>query len=78
MYSGNGPRNVIQHINFNKKYEKTPHVMVSLSKLDVNNQANARLDLNAININTSGFDLKIDTWLDSSTFGIKVSWISFG
>lgn len=77
MNTGTDRRLAIQHIKFEKAYESIPHVMVSLSYLDANANACIRVDLQAINIKTSGFDIEIRTWLDSSLFGVRVSWISF-
>ena len=79
MNKDEGVRTFTQHINFEKKYEVIPHVMVSLSSLDActYNNKNVRVKVNATNINTSGFDIQIITWFNSSLFEIKVSWISY-
>ena len=76
-----GLRTVTHHITFEKKYEKNPHVMVSISSLDAGTRGFAdktiRIKVYAINIDTSGFDIQFSTWECSTLFGIKVSWISF-
>ena len=76
-----GLRTVTHHITFEKKYEKNPHVMVSISSLDAGTKGFAdktiRIKVYAINIDTSGFDIQFSTWECSTLFGIKVSWISF-
>ena len=78
MYTSFGSRSFKQHINFNEKYEKSPHVMVSISGIDSCRDKNLRLYVNAENIDTSGFDLIIGTWDYSAIFKAFVSWISFG
>ena len=79
MNKDEGVRTFTQNINFEKKYDITPHVMVSLSSLDACtfNDKNIRVKVNATNINTSGFDIQIITWFNSSLFEVKVSWISY-
>ena len=81
MCKDDGFRKVTKHINFEKIYEKTPHVMVSISSLDAGSNdkidKTIRVKVNAKNINPSGFDIEINTWLYSTICGIKVSWISF-
>ena len=77
MMDGRGERSVTIHINFDKKYEKIPKVMVSISLLDTEKNTNLRINVYAEHINTSGFDLIIYTWDDTRIFRIKATWISF-
>jgi hypothetical protein len=73
-------RSAEQHITFGKKYETKPNVMVSISSLDAGggNSANViRIKVYAKNIDTSGFDVEIQTWHTSTLFEVKVSWIAF-
>lgn len=79
MNKDEGVRTFTQHINFEKKYEVIPRVMVSLSSIDACtfNNKNIRVKVNAANIDTSGFDIQIITWFNSSLFEVKVSWISY-
>ena len=78
MYSSTGDRSFKKHISFDEKYEKKPHVMVSIRGIDSYKDVNLRLYANAENIDTSGFDLIIGTWADSLVFKVYISWISFG
>ena len=78
MNKDEGYRTFTQHINFEKKYETIPHVMVSISTLDACTfNKNIRVMVKAANINTSGFDVQIITWMNSSLFLVKVSWLSY-
>ena len=78
MYTKFGNRSVIEHIKFEENYEKTPNVMATLNGLDAGNDANVRIKVYAENIDTSGFDLRVDTWDNTSIFRVKASWISYG
>ena len=78
MHSSKGPRSFKIHINFNEKYEKIPHVMVSLKGLDINGDRNIRIYVFSENVSVYGFDLVIGTWNDSLIYEVNVSWISYG
>ena len=81
MNNASGYRTWTHHITFEKKYEINPHVMVSMSSLDAGsngtNDKNIRVRIYTKNIDTSGFDLLINTWDLSTIFEVKVSWIAF-
>ena len=80
MNTKKGSRSVTQHITFEKKYEKKPKAMVSISSLDAGcatSENVIRVKVNAKNIDISGFDIEINTWHASVLFEVKVSWISF-
>ena len=80
MNNATGNRIVKQHITFEKKYETKPNVMVALSSLDAGcatSENVTRVRVSAKNIDTSGFDIEINTWCASVLFEVKVSWISF-
>ena len=79
MNNEKGNRIVKQHITFEKKYETKPNVMVAISSLDAGatSDKTTRVRVSAKNIDTSGFDIEINTWHTSVLFEVKVSWISF-
>ena len=79
MNNAKGNRIVKQHITFEKKYETKPNVMVAISSLDAGcaKAVTTRVRVSAKNIDTSGFDIEINTWNTSVLFEVKVSWISF-
>jgi len=80
MNNATGNRIVTQHIIFEKKYETKPNVMVAISSLDAGcatSENVIRVRAYAKNIDTSGFDIEINTWCASCLFEVKVSWISF-
>ena len=80
MNNATGNRIVKKHITFEKKYETKPNVMVAISSLDAGcatSENVTRVRVSAKNIDTSGFDIEINTWCASVLFEVKVSWISF-
>ena len=78
MYSEEGDRSSVQHINFKEKYEQIPKVMVGLNGLDTEKDQNLRIKVSASNIDESGFDILVETWDVSAIYRVKVSWISYG
>ena len=78
MYSNEGDRSSVKHINFKEKYEEIPKVMVSLNGLDTEKDQNLRIKVSANNIDEAGFDLLVETWAASAVYRVKVSWISYG
>ena len=76
MYS-NGERTVTKRIYFDKKYKKTPKVMVSFSLLDTEKDTNLRISVFPEHIDISGFDLTIYTWDNTKIFRVKAIWISY-
>ena len=72
-----GWREFKYHVNFDKVYEKKPQVIVSINQLDSNKDKNVRINVFAADIDTTGFDLKIQTWDDSIIYSARIAWISF-
>ncbi|ORX79221.1 hypothetical protein BCR32DRAFT_246560 [Anaeromyces robustus] len=68
-------RNFTRHIDFDKIYENIPHVMTSLNGIQPSNIG--WIHVNALNITTTGFDLKITSGENHANFMVQVSWISF-
>ena len=77
MFNSHDWRTFSQHINFEKKYERPPKVLVFLNKLDSDKNKNLRISIFSGNIDDSGFDLFIQTWDDSSIYGFRIIWFSF-
>lgn len=66
-----------KRINFEQKYDRVPRVMTIINKLDVDKNYNLRISVFAGNVDTSGFDLTIQTWADTLIVGVRISWFSF-
>ena len=63
---------------FNQAFRSGPVVHVGLAGLDVSNHDSARLKVRAENISTQGFDVVIETWLNSKVWSVDVSWLAVG
>ena len=77
MMDSTGWREFKHHINFDVKYEKKPQVIVSINLLDNDKNKNLRINVFAADIDISGFDLKVQTWDDTSICSARIAWFAF-
>jgi len=73
---GTGERFYRKRITFEKPFQQTPEVVVSLAGFDIAQDKNARLRVHAQNVDAAGFDLVIETWFDSKIWRVKATWIA--
>lgn len=78
MWSGNGPREVRHVLSFSEPFMEPPMVTVGLSMWDMDSGTNSRVDLQAENISTIGFDLVFRTWSDSRIARVRANWLAIG
>jgi H-type lectin domain len=75
MWTGTGPRNVVQSIAFPPGYfSSPPKVIAAISGLDCGHEFNTRVNVTVQNITTSGFKVKVDTWADTQLAMVAVAW----
>jgi hypothetical protein len=78
LLEGTGERKFSTHVNFPEPYQEPPVVVLSLSGLDVLNNANNRVTVKPINITQKGFDVEYKTWGDTKIQSVFLNWTSFG
>lgn len=78
MWSGTGPREHRQWVEFSEAYASVPVVQVGLSMWDMDNSTNPRMDISAENISEQGFDIVFKTWADTRIARVRADWVSFG
>ena len=78
MWRGECPRKSRSAVQFAQNYRALPHVQVSVSMLDMSNSSNVRLDVQADNITTSGFEIVFRTWADTRVARVRVAWTAIG
>ena len=77
MWTGAGPRNFIQQINFPPgSFTAAPKVVASLCGLDSSQAHNLRVKLSVQNITATGFKVKVDTWADTKLAHVAVAWVA--
>lgn len=59
-----------------KSFTAIPTVTTALTLVDLDKNANQRLDVYPTNITPDGFDLNINTWADSIVYQVVVTWVA--
>ncbi|GIK23473.1 MAG: H-type lectin domain-containing protein [Ignavibacteriaceae bacterium] len=72
----NGDRNMILEIKFDKPFEKTPEIILSVSQIDADKNSNIRYKAEALSVSKEGFIIKVRTWADSRIFSISGYWFA--
>ena len=78
MWTGEGPRVVVQHVSFDERFLQPLAVHVSISMWDMEGSANQRADIQAVNVRNEGFDIQFRTWGDTRVARIRASWMAVG
>jgi len=73
-----GIRRDRKHFNFSDGgYSEPPNVIVWLSALDIDKSRNYRVRAIASNVTAKGFDLDIESWLDTILYSATASWVTY-
>jgi len=77
---GMGTRTQIVFVRFEKEFETTPQVLVSLMGYEAfpDTSGAVRISTRAENVSPSGFVIKVWTWGSSRVNSVTGSWIAFG
>ncbi|KAF8244074.1 hypothetical protein K440DRAFT_610694 [Wilcoxina mikolae CBS 423.85] len=63
-------------VKFQRPFKSTPKVVVFLNGIDLTRYTQPRIDAVVSKITTSGFDLKIESWGNTSINSASVTWIA--
>lgn len=78
MWTGDGPRKSCKSVAFKSPFSNPPHVQVSVSMWDISNKTNSRIDVQAEDITTDGFEIVLRTWNDTRIARMRVAWTAIG
>lgn len=78
MWTGNGPREFREPVNFDGRFSDLPVVQVSISMWDMSQETNQRADITAENITHDGFEMVFRTWGDTKVARIRADWLAIG
>ena len=78
MWSGTGPREVRKQLVFKAPFSTPPSVRVWLTMVDISNERNVRMDVQAEAIKTEGFAAVFRTWGDTRIARVRVGWQAIG
>lgn len=78
MWTGEGPRERRQWVNFSETYLSPPSVSISICLWDLDSDTNLRMDINAEDITDQGFTAVFRTWGDTKIARVRMAWQSIG
>ncbi|KAJ55127.1 ATP synthase [Actibacterium mucosum KCTC 23349] len=78
MWTGSGPREVRKRVTFSASYRTPPSVSVALSMWDMDQKTNARAEIQAEKVSTTGFEIVFKTWADTRIARVRASWMAIG
>jgi outer membrane usher protein FimD/PapC len=71
-----GERSMTIDIDFETPFKTKPQIILSITQIDSDKEANVRVNVEAISISRDGFTLKVSTWSDSKLFSISGYWLA--
>lgn len=73
-----GRRRVAGRVDFERPFDGAPVVHLGVTGFDIDNRANARLEVAVTSIDAKGFELELRTWYDSRLWSVDLGWIAIG
>jgi hypothetical protein len=71
-----GNRIVDIEVRFNKAFESTPKIFLSITKIDTKNDSQMRYAIGARSITKEGFTIRATAWADTQISAIGGNWIA--
>jgi hypothetical protein len=65
-------------VEFERSFSAFPVVQIGVTGFDIDNGANARLNVAVVGVDVQGFDVELRTWWDSRLWSVDLSWIAIG
>lgn len=78
MWTGEGPRKTVELVTFSEPFVNPPMVQVHLSMWDMSNSTNMRVDVQAVDVTGTQFNILFRTWGDSKIARVRVAWTAIG
>ena len=71
-------RSFQKRIVFDPPFSNIPEVIVGISRLNVADATNPKIQISAENLSSEGFDLVFATWHNSEFHSLEANWLAFG
>src|SRR6186713_2716368 len=75
---GNGERSYAGRVQFERVFQAPPVVQIGITGFDIDNGANARLNVGIIAVDGEGFEVELRTWWNSRLWSVDLNWIAIG
>lgn len=69
-------RNAFQDVKFQREFDEPPSVAVAVCGIDADHSTHTRIDTWADDVRTDGFRLYAQSWGDSLTYHVVISWVA--
>jgi hypothetical protein len=73
-----GVRSYTGHVRFERAFQAPPVVQIGITGFDIDNGANARLNVGIVAVDSEGFDVELRTWWNSRLWSVDLNWIAIG
>lgn len=77
LHTNQGERAMTVSVKFSSSFKTKPNIILSVSQIDADKNANQRYNVEAISVSRDGFTVKIRTWADSKIFSISGYWLAY-
>lgn len=75
---GNGVRTFTGRVEFERTFNSPPIVQIGITGFDIDNRDNARLNVGITNVDVTGFDVELRTWLNTRIWSVDLNWFAIG
>jgi hypothetical protein len=76
LAAGTGDRMVGVDVKFDKPFTSKPQIILGVTSVDGEKDANLRYDVKADAVTRDGFTIQIRTWADTKIFMLGGSWLA--
>ncbi|EGC39279.1 hypothetical protein DICPUDRAFT_91250 [Dictyostelium purpureum] len=77
LNSGSGVREALRHVNFDEPFVNIPQVALGTTQVDsTTDGGQLRYRVDAVNVTTTGFDVKFTTWVNNLISDISVDYVA--
>jgi hypothetical protein len=63
---------------FDREFQSPPVVQLGITGFDIDNGANARLNVDIGRVDSQGFDIELRTWWNTRLWSVNLNWIAIG
>jgi hypothetical protein len=76
--AGDGVRTFTGRVTFEREFASPPVVQIGITGFDMDNGANARLNVGIMRVDGRGFEVELRTWWNSRLWSVDLNWIAIG
>jgi hypothetical protein len=76
--NGDGVRAYSGRVAFDRSFNAPPVVQIGITGFDIDNGDNARLNVCIKNVDVTGFDVELRTWLNTRIWSVDLNWFAIG